>query len=774
MKIALKISTILIVLIGLSNTLLGQKDNVYSNMSLDELLDIDVVITASKKPEDLFETPLSVTILKKEEIQKSGVTSIPEALKLAPGLIVREITPGNYDIQIRGYDDITKNVYVSLPFNTTALVMIDNRIVYSYFSGGTFWETLPVDINDVERIEIVRGPASALYGPNAVTGVINIITCHAKQIGMNASANVVYGSNNAKNVNSSIGYNWKDKTKLSFSGNFTERYRFENTYFDYNTKDYETLDDLSMFVAPIKNENNNSEYTFKEFQEALGAAYDANLSLRKLGGNFFFSHDFSSHCNIDISTGVQQSQSQKTGFLNFVTPLSQTESQSFYLNSRANYKNLFAQVTVNSGHDYSNYKFNSYDFTNIEGTFEYYKQYKAFSFRPGLSYKYLNYNSPLTYNEPFSLNDLNYQLQNSPRKAAIHSGYLLSEWEPTSKLRVIGAVRLDKFDMNKHYFVNYEIASTYRLNKNNLIRYVFSKANKSPFLFDSYLNSTLKINVDYIDEENNATAQIPVKLNINGQDNLRFPTITSQEVCWRAKLGANISIDLELFHSSVKNFVNPNVYRRYSVVQHLDEFGEVDSVLSVNVTGNVLFENYDLTAKQFGAGFTFKFNINEHFSAKLFGTVQKTKIYGRKDIDFETTSIEVDANTPDDILALVVSTKMNPTQWSEDLTPTVFGGFLVTYKTKENWNFSIEGYRCSSQQFASYNYYQLVDDASIEKAKVEMNINSTIILNSKINYHFNKRISANLSVRNLLGERRDYGFADQVDRLILVGVKWKL
>lgn len=71
----------------------GQQNKIYNNMSLDELLNIEVVVTASKKPEDLFETPLSVTIIKKDEISKSGATSIPEALRLSPGLIVREITP---------------------------------------------------------------------------------------------------------------------------------------------------------------------------------------------------------------------------------------------------------------------------------------------------------------------------------------------------------------------------------------------------------------------------------------------------------------------------------------------------------------------------------------------------------------------------------------------------------------------------------------------------------------------------------------------------------
>ena len=108
-----KILVFLLLISSLFSEVSGQENKTYTGMTLDELLDIDVIVTASKTPEDFFETPLSTTIISKEEIESSGVTSIPEALRLSQGVIVREITPGNYDIHIRGYDDITKNVYLS-------------------------------------------------------------------------------------------------------------------------------------------------------------------------------------------------------------------------------------------------------------------------------------------------------------------------------------------------------------------------------------------------------------------------------------------------------------------------------------------------------------------------------------------------------------------------------------------------------------------------------------------------------------------------------------
>ncbi|WP_158850831.1 TonB-dependent receptor plug domain-containing protein [Algibacter sp. L1A34] len=751
-----------------------QTDKIYSEMTLEELLDIDVVVTASKKPEDLFETPLSTTIISKEEIENSGVTSIPEALRLSQGLIVREMTPGNYDIHIRGYDDITKNVYVTLPYNTTILVMIDNRVVYSYFSGGTFWETLPVDLNDVERIEVVRGSASALYGANAVTGVINIITSHANKKGKNVSVRSSIGTNEARNTSINIGYNWDDKTKLSFSGNFTERYRFDDTYYDFNKKGYTEIEDLTMFVSPMKGENSNEVWTYNEYKNALGADYDTDLSLRKLGANIFLSHNFTEQSNIDIAVGVQKSQSQKTGGLNLSTPLSQTESESYYVNARINHNNLSGQFNINSGHDNNNYKFNSYKFTNIEGNLEYFKQFKSFSIRPGISYKYLSYNSPLTYSEPFSFNTLNYKYKDEARVTSSYSAFLLTEWKPTSKLRLIGAIRHDKFEFNKNSFTNYEAALTYRINKNNLIRGVYSKASKSPFFFDSYLNSNIFVIYEQPTGVSGTTLTVPISLDIRGQEDLKYPTIINHEIGWRTKINSNLKLDVELFYSKVNNFVNANIYRSTNIGQQLNAFGEPQSVISASANGDALFENYDLKANQFGAGFTLDYSFSDKFGAKIYGTYQNTSVSGKKDVSIETTNISFDDITSDNVLNTKISTLTNPVQWTNETTPSFFGGFLLNYKPNKKWNFSTDAYVYTNQKFTNYNYYKIIDEASIDEALIEIDIKTNIILNTKASFKLNKNTSLDLTIKNILGNHLEYGFTDQIQRQLLIGLKWEL
>src|SRR6186713_3200387 len=191
------------------------------DLSLEQLMTIPIN-SASKKDETLFDAPLSSYTITRADIDKSGATSIMEALRLAPGVIVREQTNGVYDIHIRGFDNILRTSASYTKSNLTTLVMIDNRPVFNHNLGGTFWEALPIDLNDVERIEIVRGPSAPLFGPNAVTGVINIIT---KRVSAKTyvNANVQYGTSSTTIANAAFGKKLGHKFNFIISGNYQDR-----------------------------------------------------------------------------------------------------------------------------------------------------------------------------------------------------------------------------------------------------------------------------------------------------------------------------------------------------------------------------------------------------------------------------------------------------------------------------------------------------------------------------------------------------------------------
>ena len=139
-------------------------------LSLEELMDLEVT-TVSRKEQSLFESPAAVYVITREYIRRAGFTSIAEALRLAPGLQVARIDANKWAITARGFNG---------RFANKLLVLIDGRIVYTSLFSGVFWEAQDILLEDVERIEVIRGPGAALWGANAVNGIINIITRKAR------------------------------------------------------------------------------------------------------------------------------------------------------------------------------------------------------------------------------------------------------------------------------------------------------------------------------------------------------------------------------------------------------------------------------------------------------------------------------------------------------------------------------------------------------------------------------------------------------------------
>lgn len=110
----------LVGLLGLtSQTVFAEMD--YTDLSLDELMNIKIVESVTKLPEELFKAPVSVSILERDDISKSGAMNIPEALRLVPGVIVREQTPGNFDVNLRGFDNATSNSLIPFPQNLSLI-----------------------------------------------------------------------------------------------------------------------------------------------------------------------------------------------------------------------------------------------------------------------------------------------------------------------------------------------------------------------------------------------------------------------------------------------------------------------------------------------------------------------------------------------------------------------------------------------------------------------------------------------------------------------------
>lgn len=170
-----------------------------AQMSLEELGQVKVT-SVSKEPEKIRKTPAAIFVITRDDIRRSGATCIPEVLRMAPGVEVARVDSDHWSVGIRGFGGV---------LSSKLLVLIDGRSVYTPLYAGVYWSVQNVPLEDIDRIEIIRGPGGTIWGANAVNGVINIITLSSKEtqgVQMrtgggsvdNADASVTYGGHTAK------------------------------------------------------------------------------------------------------------------------------------------------------------------------------------------------------------------------------------------------------------------------------------------------------------------------------------------------------------------------------------------------------------------------------------------------------------------------------------------------------------------------------------------------------------------------------------------------
>ncbi len=154
-----------------------------ARVTLEDLMKVTVT-SAARKSQRADDVPAAVYVITRDDIRRSGLTTLPELLRLAPGAQVARVNANKWAVSIRGFNDLYSN---------KLLVLVDGRSVYSRTFGGVFWDMQDLMIQDIDRIEVIRGPGGAVWGSNAVNGVINVITRSAMET-VGLSANVSAGS----------------------------------------------------------------------------------------------------------------------------------------------------------------------------------------------------------------------------------------------------------------------------------------------------------------------------------------------------------------------------------------------------------------------------------------------------------------------------------------------------------------------------------------------------------------------------------------------------
>jgi iron complex outermembrane receptor protein len=160
------IATCTLLTFSLLATVPVQAEAELTRLSLEELMAMEITSVA-KKGQHLSDAAAAISVISREDIRRSGATSIPELLRQVPGVQVSRIDASRYAVSIRGFSN---------RFSGKLLVLLDGRTLYTPLFSGVYWEAQDVLLEDVERIEVIRGPGGTLWGADAVNGVINIIT----------------------------------------------------------------------------------------------------------------------------------------------------------------------------------------------------------------------------------------------------------------------------------------------------------------------------------------------------------------------------------------------------------------------------------------------------------------------------------------------------------------------------------------------------------------------------------------------------------------------
>jgi iron complex outermembrane receptor protein len=727
-------------------------------MSSDELLEFFLnkeITSASKRAEKSINSPLSTTVISRDELINSGAISIPEALRLVPGMIVREKTNGNYDVHIRGNDNLPPKGMFVYSENSISLIMIDGRPVYNYSFGGTFWESMPISLNDVERIEVIRGPSSALYGPNAVSGAINIITRKVETNKLHVDGGLQIGTTNSKIADLSAAFGAGTKFKVRLSGNYTHFDRFEKNFYNFENNQFYSAAEMDTLHTYQYNKITPASILAEEnFSEKFS---DPSLANDHYGANAFISFVQNQNISADLAVGAQQSEIISNALGNTTTPYSGRTSNTQYIDFKTDIYGFHAQANYMIGDQFvqKNYPGWHIEPKVFNGSLEYEKKIGTLTLRPGVSFQNTTYDDSkwgnATKHDGF-LNGL--------KTIRSFAYFLRADYKLMDKLRLIGAVRADKYNKPDKTYFTYQFISSYDINENNVVRAVYSRANRGPFISDSYADYYWPIVTNFY------------TLHYEGNQNMKLPTLDMFELGYRTKIAKRVMVELEAFHSEMKNLI---FFTPDQMTLYFNSNPTLDSIV-----GHGQYQNLNLKSIQNGITANISVVVNSKLNFKVFGTYQQSKIknfYNRtiwNDFTSLTTSCMTQfktdymtTGTVKDSYTATYSTFADSSNASMDnkATPSFYGGLMADYAPVKKLNINTSLYFYSKQTIML---------SKIESSSEDMySIDPKMIVNLKVSYKVWKDNSIFFNARNLLNnDKREFAYMDAVKGTYLVGINF--
>jgi iron complex outermembrane receptor protein len=691
----------------------------FLEMSLEDLMNVPIV-SASKEKESSFDAPLTSCVITRQEMNNMGATSIPDALKYCPGLIVREVANGSYEVSIRGGIDAQPS-YQFQNTSTTILAMIDNRPIFSNFQGGTYWQNLPVDIADVERIEVVYGPNAPMYGPNAVSGVINIIT--KKEYGDKptvAHANIQSGISRTNSYSAYIGHKLSDKLEINASANVSARNRLKEEYY---------LAGQDRFTGKV------NETTLENPELTLPLR---NQSLRRTGLNFNVNYNPFSKVNLNFNCTYNNNQS--LSLLQAGIPLNVSSNNSASHMLRGEVYGFTFQASYLSGTQglLGNERAFFHNYKTTDAYVDYnYKINDKLGIRPSIAYQSANIND-----KKYTVDENKNGLFNNSGTITNWAGSLKLDYKVLKNLRLIAAVRGDKFSAPNKIYTSYQGAVNYKPFDKHMFRFAIGRSYNSSFLVPAYASLIL---VDQssvsTDPNSGVTTNFNYRLSLLGNPNRNLLRNDLIELGYRGQLGKNVQLDVSLFQQEFRDF---SVFVIQPAVTNVSFVPFPSPTATVKVDQTSTPQNLDMSVKQNGVSLSLIVASNDKkVSFKPHITLQETRLKNNQVYYFASSPSPLDLDVKTDGFG--------------KSTPSWFGGFTLNINPIRRLNIGLSRYyfdKTISTSIGGQN-----TQTGIITPKSVDNIGSKFLLNLTAMYKVHDNVSLGLNYRNLLNDTKREAWA---------------
>lgn len=681
------------------------------DLSFEKLMNLRIV-SASKTAESLFDAPVTSYVITHNDIVNSGATSIPEALRLAPALIVREMANGSYDVSIRGgKDNLASHQWYYL--NNSILAMIDNRVIFNYFSGGTYWQNLPVDLANVDRIEIVYGPNTPLYGPNAVDGVINIITRKGEKGNDNyGSASIQAGE--SLTISALGGKKISDQFEINVSLNHAIRKRMQVEYYDPVTKSF--IADLSEHSDVMLASDPNLYFPNPEVA-SQHTGMNLNLYVKPWRNT-----TLTWNSGLNESAGLVGST--------YLTNLQHMSNSSQNHMIKLEAGNFTVQGSLIKGRmgTYGHASAYNYNYNTWDGYLDYNLKFgKKLSLRPSLSYQNATIDD-IPYSVAVGLEGI------FNDKAAMYNyaASLKADYAPIKSLRVIGAIRADKFQHPDDTYLSYQGIVTYKTHEDGIVRLLSGRSYTGSFIQSTFLNWTIYEDPFF-------------KMEVLGNKNLDLLQNNILELGYKIKAGKHLSIDASVFNQRYSNFT--------TAVTRVVTQGSF--VPLQQAEWNVVYENISLESKQTGATLAATLLVGKiKFTPSV--TIQKTHLTNYTPYYSEAHPVYAPENNLDRV-----------TDKTSEYAPAVFGGFTLNIPVNK-LNLNLSGYYYDNYKLDGLNSF----DSERRAVETDIgNINGKFLLNANIGYSFSRGIKGFVNARNILGEHAREGYGtERIGTQVFAGI----